>query len=910
MSDLTNPTSQPQVADSDISDDSAEVLDLWDESEPGPATDDPVGIPDSSSPHEDDPTSEEGGSSTEGDEVDLDIWSDLPPPSAVVSPRGSSRSHESSHQRSSRSRSSGRSGSARAKKRSPKGSRRPATLSRAEEKARAKRRQTLSRWATITITIAAAAAAALAPASLTGDPIIDVIERVLFAGVVAWVTAHGHRWSWVMASAMFLVPARGSALLMVLAALVLTFWAATRDHRPRVVGSAIGGLLANASLWFTADVHVAVAAACALAGAMALVSSGIGNMRGWSRRAAMIPITAATTVAILAIVGVLVGGLLSASDLTAGSSSARRALAQVEKGETEAARTSLTTAADHLDSAADVLGPSTSLARFVPSLAQHTRAIGISLDESRRITDAADDLLAVTDYEKLRYKGRVDVDRLSELAPAAHEVLSVLEHASTNLAEARSPWLVGPLRTRIDELSTKVTEVTEVTDLASEVLDVAPGLFGGDGDRRYLIVFLTPAELRGGGGFIGSYAEMTARNGRLDLSRSGPIRELIYHGEMGERTISGPADYLRRYGRFEPADYIQDVTFSPNFPSSAQVLAELYPQAGGRAVDGVIGVDPEGLAAMLELTGPVTVEGYDEVLSADNAADLLLREQYIKFGKAAGEGDSDDPVPEGPYGSQQERKDFLAEATKATFSKLTSASLPTPAEIGRALGPAARGRHLQVWSPTAAEQHLFERIDADSSLDLRRGEDGFELAQNNAGNNKLDAYLHREIDYRATIDRQTGALVGTMTVTLSNDVPRPLSELPLEVWSNRSGQPGGTNVTWLSLFTPHNVTAMKINGAPVDFGAEEEAGVNAYDTPFFNIAPNESVTVEFQIEGGLNLTDGYHLRIVPQPVANPDQLTVSVETTTGELVGPDTPAGVVDLKKKLTEPIEISAYFG
>src|SRR5690606_33245436 len=126
-------------------------------------------------------------------------------------------------------------------------------------------------------------------------------------------------------------------------------------------------------------------------------------------------------------------------------------------------------------------------------------------------------------------------------------------------------------------------------------------------------------------------AELLARDGRVSLADSGPIKDLITHGEFGERTLSGPAEYLSRYGRFQTADYIQDVPYSPHFPYNADVLAQLYPQAGGNPVDGVIAIDPVGLSALLQLTGPVDVEGHDEPLTSENAADFLLREQYLEF---------------------------------------------------------------------------------------------------------------------------------------------------------------------------------------------------------------------------------------------------------------------------------------
>ncbi|NLD75683.1 MAG: DUF4012 domain-containing protein, partial [Acidimicrobiales bacterium] len=593
----------------------------------------------------------------------------------------------------------------------------------------------------------------------------------------------------------------------------------------------------------------------------------------------------------------IVGALLSASDLTAGTADARKALSAVENGDTESARLSLESARQHLDRADGVLGPATLAARLVPSLAQHVTALDIALGESRNITKAADGLLASADYDRLRYRGRIDIAQLRALSPDASDVHEVLTRAEGRLTEAGAPWLVGPVRDRLDELHSEVSDVQAASGLASHVLEVAPALFGGDGDRRYLVVFMTPAELRGGGGFIGSYAELLASDGRFRLAESGPIRDLIYHGEFGDRTLNGPTEYLSRYGRFHTVDYIQDVTLSPHFPYNAEVLAQLYPQAGGSPVDGVIGIDPIGLAALLELTGPVQVEGRDEPLTAENAADFLTRDQYLEFlEEGDGSWEEYDRLNE-------ERRDFLAAATTATFEELTRASLPAPAEIGAALGPAARGRHIQVWSRRSAEQELLERVDADSALDIPDGFDGFELVQQNAGNDKLDAYLQRTIEYTAEIDPASGRLTGTVRATLENNVP---SDIPPRIAGRRVDVPG-TSRTWLTLFTHHGIVSASLDGRPMSVGWEEEVGLNAYDTPFIEIPPGESVTLEFVLDGWVDLSDGYELRIFPQPVANPDVVELDVSLTDGRFTGPDSTAGAVVYSDPMVEPITAQA---
>ena len=61
------------------------------------------------------------------------------------------------------------------------------------------------------------------------------------------------------------------------------------------------------------------------------------------------------------------------------------------------------------------------------------------------------------------------------------------------------------------------------------------------------------------------------------------------------------------------------------------MVAELYPQSGGVEVDGVVRIDPTGLARLLRLTGPVEVDGLPYPLDATNVEAFLEVEQYRLF---------------------------------------------------------------------------------------------------------------------------------------------------------------------------------------------------------------------------------------------------------------------------------------
>ena len=120
----------------------------------------------------------------------------------------------------------------------------------------------------------------------------------------------------------------------------------------------------------------------------------------------------------------------------------------------------------------------------------------------------------------------------------------------------------------------------------------------------------------------------------------------------------------------------------------------------------------------------------------------------------------------------------------------------------------------------------------------------------------------------------------------------------------------GTSITWLSLFTHHQVVRATLDGEEITISREREAGLNAFDTQFIYVPPNERVTLEFDLEGEVDLSNGYELVIMPQPVANPDFVEVNVKPRSGAFTGPDTTDGSVVYLDPMTEPITASAFVG
>jgi hypothetical protein len=428
-----------------------------------------------------------------------------------------------------------------------------------------------------------------------------------------------------------------------------------------------------------------------------------------------------------------------------------------------------------------------------------------------------------------------------------------------------------PIRERWEDLQRQVDDTARETTTALAAVRAAPALLGTKAPRRYFVAFTTPAEARGLGGFMGNFGVLDVADGRFTLSRSERTQDIEPRPGDPVRRLDAPADYRYRYGPNKPQDDLRDITLSPDMPSVGQAIGSVFPQTpGGAPIDGVIVLDPYAVAGMLRLTGPVRLDRLAEPLTADNAAEILLKRQYEEFD-----------------GANAERIELLDEASHKAFDALIHQQAIEPARWAGALSPLIEQRRLMMWLADPAEQTLMERLGVDGRFPDPSGRDFFGLVTQNGGNNKIDIYLHRKVAYRSQWDPATGDLRATATVTLRNDAPA--TGLPGYVISNRpsSGQPDGTNWLWINFYSPHRLESATIDGRPLELARAVEFGMNVHHG-YVAVPAKSTVTVELRLQGNVGLEDvrsvgdtaritgRYRVGWYQQPMVHPDDVTVEV----------------------------------
>ncbi len=547
----------------------------------------------------------------------------------------------------------------------------------------------------------------------------------------------------------------------------------------------------------------------------------------------------------------------------AGAAAANRALDAFQAGDSEAsaelfrqASVFLATAESRLD------GPLVSLGLIVPGLASNLHASRTLVSVGTTLAVAGIDLAEVADIDLAATEGgRLPLDRLKRLTPELGDAVAVVEQAQHDMGRLRENFLVPPLADAVRELSLRLDRDTESTALAAQGATLLPAILGDGGTRRYFLAFQNNAELRGTGGFMGNWGELVGESGRLRLERFGRLEELNGAGTK-PRMVTADPQFFERWRTFNPGQFWQQVNVSPDFPTTARLIAELYPQSGGRPVDGVIAVDPPGLAAMLKLSGPVSVPRWPVPVTSENVVDVTLRQAYEEF-------------------PQDERVAFLGDLARLVAEAFTRADLGRPGQVTAALGPAASEGHLLAWMADPAEQALMVRLGIAGELGEVRGDSLLVVNQNLAAN-KIDSFLTRHVRYDVALDPSSSptSIRGRLELTMDNAAPASgLSPQVIGPFDDRFR--AGENRTYVSVYTPFATGSATLDGRPVTLDHQPDLGRVAHSTTL-SIPAGSSRTLVLDVEGTVTLADGwYRLDLHHQTSLVPDDVAVSVSVPKG-----------------------------
>ena len=523
-----------------------------------------------------------------------------------------------------------------------------------------------------------------------------------------------------------------------------------------------------------------------------------------------------------------------------------------------AAQASLRTAAASIARGRRALhhSPAFVVARFVPVVSNQRRALFQLVDDAQLAVADGTSLLAQisssADALHIR-QGGIPLDRIAALGTSAHRYgiqLAGLTRPSSGL------W--SQLRTAREQFNALDARLSQRLLVGGDGLAAATTFLGSVTDRHYFLALQNNAEMRDQG-MVLSYGTVTAAQGHVTVGHTGRIAELTLTTAPSTPVPAGTAATFKEIG---PTRLWQSVNATADFAFSGRAMVDMYRQATGSSLDGVIAVDVPGLAALLDVIGPVTVPGVATPISAANAGTVLLHDLYFADTSS----------------SQANRVEHLGDLARGIVERITHGDVDA-ISLARHLATAAAGGHIKLYSAETSEEATFERSGLGGGPALTLPDRTFHLAVESRIASKVDYYVTPAV--AQTVDLQPDGTARIHTaVTIADTAPAgPANEQLGPDLENRTAV--GDYVAWCLLWVPAG--ALQADAVP-------ESGLQVTEkVPL--IHAGQTTTLSFDtiiphaVRGGQ-----LQLRYVPQPRLTPDDLTVTVRAPGWHLKG--TPATV------------------
>ena len=470
------------------------------------------------------------------------------------------------------------------------------------------------------------------------------------------------------------------------------------------------------------------------------------NRRRWTRRLAL----GVLATAVVGVAWLAVTGLLARAELNSVRAQLTVVQNDLKTGDYAGARMAAARVSRHADRAhALTSGPAWATAATIPGLGgpfEAARGVTASADALGRSTvpDLVDVYSAIDPAAMRFLDHRIDLSTLIARTPALDGIARAASAQQQRVTDLPHHTWLAPMNSAVGRLQASLTTLNASLDTVDRAAHIAPVMLGYPVPQRYFVGFQNEAEARGTGGLPGAFGIVVADHGTLSFTHFGSDGELV----GVDSGVSLGTDFDRQWSDFQPTRQYLNSTVSPNFPDAARIWAGMWQRKSGQHIDGAVSLDPSALSYLLKVTGPALLPDGTTV-DAKNVVALTQSTVYTRFT------------------DQGRRKAYLLQVAKAADERVLG-GFGDPGALARAATRAAHERRLLVWSSDASTEALFNRLDVGGTVPVTSAPFIGPVVVN-FGANKLDYYLDRSVDWRAT---GCGAVRDvTVTVTLRNNAP-------------------------------------------------------------------------------------------------------------------------------------------
>jgi len=479
--------------------------------------------------------------------------------------------------------------------------------------------------------------------------------------------------------------------------------------------------------------------------------------------------------------------------------------------------------------------------RALPWVGDHVEAVALLLDASIAGGEAFSEALSIAmaveevflQSQDLLAESQVDqaytfdtlpegfkialLQALSQRSDAFYQAAVKLDFASKELEGLDALHLSAGFEAAIAPLRDIVPALADTFDILAPVSQSLNAFAGLEEDKQWLLLFLNDTELRPGGGFMGVYGLMQISEGsieRMYVDDTYAIDQLVENADY--HVV--PPEPLQEYVGADKW-YFRDANWSPDFAqSSADAITLLRQEFGviGQPVpqiDGVLGVTPTLVSRLLEVIGPVTVDGI--VFEPETFTETLEYEVEVNF---ANRGIA-----------FENRKQIVSDLMNVLLEEFYDMPLERWPELFGVVHDGFVNKRIALYSTDEEAQRVFKEAGWSGVVDIGRAEDVLLVVDANMGALKSDYAIERDLTY--AIEPDEDGYIATVSINYRHN-----GTFDYRTTRYR---------TYTRIYAPLGSTFLSVEGALSDVDVLEDLALVSFGA-FTSIEPGESGTLTFR----------------------------------------------------------------
>ena len=444
------------------------------------------------------------------------------------------------------------------------------------------------------------------------------------------------------------------------------------------------------------------------------------------------------------------------------------------------------------------------------------------------------------------------VHALPELSKGITNAKQYFDNANSDLSKVDPNYLPDytikgiNLKKSFPEINKQFNSFVKFIPQVNQIAPVLQTALGDPTPQNYLMLFQNDKEIRPDGGFISVYGFLNFKNGTL-----GDIKTTDIYNLDNYITNSPPAPIQLTQYNATNVWYLRDANLSPDIPTSSATIERMYRSAHTSVlppINGVVYIDTQFVASLLDAVGPVTVPEYNQTVTSKDFAYLLeYYSERVDSGKKIRKGFVNLLLP------QIKAKIFSAQ--KDQLLNLITIGMKDFNE-----------KHIFTYADNPVVEETINKYNWGGTFPTPDANDFFSMSEANLGGAKADFYIKRTISQ--SIEKTAKGFEKTVHIKFTNN----------QVYDNWLN---GPYKAWVRFYVPKGSELISMVGDDGSSYGGIDGTLRKYNDLGYSVFDNHirvpvkyakadsathlDITLKYRLPDSFSIANSYNLLIVKQP---------------------------------------------